>query len=232
MCRTACRRWRAGWSAIWATTWCARWSACRTRTRDVLGRAGRAAAAAHAVRDLRQRQRRADAGRAGLPAADVTVRRPPGTARRRAWRKRRRHSTGRCRIAAPPVTLPPLPGAGVQLHARGIHRRRCCERKEYVAAGDAFQVVPEPALLAAVRAAAVCAVSRAAADQSGAVPVLPRFRRLRGRRQQSGDPGAPARRHRDDPPACRHAPRGCDARGGPARWRPSCSPIRRSGRSI
>ena len=50
--------------------------------------------------------------------------------------------------------------------------------KDYIAAGDAFQIVISQRFSVAVRAAAVLAVSRAAADQSGAVPVLPRFRRV------------------------------------------------------
>ena len=73
-----------------------------------------------------------------------------------------------------------VPGGGAAL--QGLHRRR--------------RRVPDrhrPALLHPVRAAAVLAVSRAAADQSGAVPVLPRFRRLRRGGVQSGGAGAAAR---------------------------------------
>ena len=69
------------------------------------------------------------------------------------------------------------------------------------------------ALRGAVRARAVRALSRAAPGQPGAVPVLPRFRRLRGRGLEPGDPGARARRHRHGPPDRRHAP----ARRDPAR---------------
>ena len=69
------------------------------------------------------------------------------------------------------------------------------------------------ALRGAVHAAAVLALSRAAPGQSGAVPVLPRLRRLRDRRLEPGDPGARARRHRHGAPDRRHAP----ARRDPAR---------------
>ena len=133
-------------------------------------------------------------------------------------------------LAAPPVALPPLPAPVVELHPRGIHcrggagqgihprRRRLPDRAE-------------PAILGAVRAAAVLALPGAAADQSGAVPVLPRFRRLRRGRLQPGNPGAAARRHRDHPPAGRHPPRAARRTTKTRRWRPNCWPIRRSGPS-
>ena len=88
------------------------------------------------------------------------------------------------------------------------------------------------ALRGAVRAAAVCALSRAAARQSVALSVLPRFRRLRGRRLEPGNPGQDPRRHRDHPPDRRHPPaRRHAARGQGARGR-SCSPTPRSAPSI
>ena len=84
------------------------------------------------------------------------------------------------------------------------------------------------ALRGAVRALAVLALSRAAPGQSGAVPVLPRFRRLRGRGIEPGDPGARARRHRHGAPDRRHhAARRDPARGQGLRG-PRCSPTRRS----
>ena len=81
----------------------------------------------------------------------------------------------------PPVMLPDPPAPGSNFSEaeflaavgalQGVHRRRRRVPDRAVAA-----------LLGAVRAAAVLAVSRAAADQSGAVPVLPGFRRLLRRR--------------------------------------------------
>ena len=79
---------------------------------------------------------------------------------------------------APPVMLPdmPTPASTFSKEEFMAAVERC---KDYIAAGDAFQIVLRPAVLRAVRAAALRAVSRAAADQSRAVPVLFGFRRLR-----------------------------------------------------
>ncbi len=41
--------------------------------------------------------------------APAATRTPPGPRRRHAWPKRARRSAGRCRSAAPPVSLPPQP---------------------------------------------------------------------------------------------------------------------------
>ena len=83
-----------------------------------------------------------------------------------------------------------------------------------------------------VPAAALCALSRAAAGQSVAVSVFPRLRHLRGRRLKPGSPGQNPPRHRDHSPARRHAP----TRRHPARrqgaWSRSCSPIRKNAPSI
>ncbi len=111
---------------------------------------------------------------------------------------------------APPVALPeqPPPESNLSepefLAARqtrqGVHRRR--------------RRVPDraqPALLHPVRPAALRAVSRAATDQPGAIPVLPRFRWLRGRWLQPGDPGPATRRHRDAAPPGRDSPARHDA---------------------
>ena len=84
------------------------------------------------------------------------------------------------------------------------------------------------ALRGAVHALAVRALPRAAPGQSGAVPVLPRFRRLRDRRIEPGDPGARARRHRHGAPDRRHAPSRRDPARGQGAGGASCSPIRRS----
>jgi anthranilate synthase component 1 len=57
----------------------------------------------------------------------------------------------------------------------------------------------------AVHAVALCALSRVAAGQSGAVSVLPRFRQFRRGRIEPGNSGAGARRPGDHSPDCRHA---------------------------
>ena len=104
--------------------------------------------------------------------------------------------------------------------------------KEYIAAGDIFQVVlsqrfeapftlPPFSLYRALRRVNPCAL-----------PLLPRLRRLRGRRLEPGNPGARARRHRHDPPDRRHPRRAARRRTRTRRWRRSCSPIRRSAPSI
>ena len=59
------------------------------------------------------------------------------------------------------------------------YRAMVAKAKEYILAGDIFQVVLSQRFEAPFDAAAVRALPRAAAGQSGAVPLLPRLRRLR-----------------------------------------------------
>jgi anthranilate synthase component 1 len=93
--------------------------------------------------------------------------------------------------------------------------------KEYIRAGDIFQVVPSQRW-AMVPAAALRAVPLAAPHQPLALHVLLQLRRLPGDRRQPRNPGAPARRRGHDPPhrrhpqARRHARRGQGAGGRPA----------------
>ena len=130
--------------------------------------------------------------------------------------------------APPNVQGRPAHGvAVVQHHARriradgecrqGVHRRR---RHLPGGAVAAFR--------GAVRAAAVCALPRAAAGQSGPLPLFPRLRRLRDRGLEPGNPGAGARGHGHHPPARRHAAARRDAATRTRRSRPSCWPTRRS----
>ena len=65
-------------------------------------------------------------------------------------------------------------------------------RKEYIRAGDIFQVRAVAAPERAVPGAPGRRVPRAALAESVAVHVLPRLRRHPGRRRLAGDPGAPA----------------------------------------
>ena len=89
-----------------------------------------------------------------------------------------------------------------------------------------------PALRGALHAAAVFALSRAAAAQSVALSLFPRLRRLRGRRLQPGNSGARARRHGHHPAHRRHARRAARRRTKTRRWKKNCSPIRRNAPSI
>ena len=101
-------------------------------------------------------------------------------------------------------------------------------RKEYIRAGDIFQVVLSQRFEAPFRLPRLCALPGAAARQSGAVPVLPRLRGVPDRLLQPRNPGARARRRGDDPAHRRHAPARRDPGRGPAPRRGACSPIRRS----
>ena len=177
-------------------------------------RARGAAAAPDAVRDLRQRHRPADAGRPGAIRAPGSRPRRRGRRRRPRWPRPRRRWSARCR--SPP---------------RRWRCRRCRSRrptspregfmaaveraKEYIRAGDAFQVVPSQRF--SVPFALPPFALYRALRRINPAPFLfyPRFRRLRGGRQQPGNPGAPARRHRHHPPARRHPPPRRHARGGP-----------------
>ena len=100
---------------------------------------------------------------------------------------------------------------------QGVHRRRRHLPGRAVAA-----------LRSAVPAPAVLALPRAAPREPRALPLFPRFRRLRHRRLQPGDPGARARRHRHGPPDRRHAAARRDTGTRTRRSRPSSWPIRRS----
>ena len=155
-------------------------------------------------------RRRSRAPPSGSPAMVDALDRPLDKARRR---DRRRPARRRRRSRTP---------------RRPNTRRWCAQAKEYIAGRRHLPGGAVAALRGAVHAAAVRALPRAAPGQSGAVPVLPRLRRLRRRRLEPGNPGARARRHRDDPPDRRHAAARRRRRTRTRRWRTSCSPIRRS----
>ena len=69
------------------------------KNRDVIGVPEGADDAADAVRDLRQRERRTDAGGAGLSAGRHDAPRRPGSMRRSGWTRRRPRWNGRCRTS-------------------------------------------------------------------------------------------------------------------------------------
>ena len=143
----------------------------------------------------------------------------------RSWPRSKRRSTTRAGAEADPLIAG---GRGGLQHDRGrvqgdgregegLHRRR--------------RRVPDRAVAALhqpLRPAGVLALSRAAAGQSVALSLLPRLRRLPDRRVEPGDPGAGARRQGRHPADRRHAPARQDAAARTRRWRPNCSPIRRS----
>ena len=100
--------------------------------------------------------------------------------------------------------------------------------KEYIRAGDAFQIVPSQRFSLPFALPPFVALPRAAPHQPLAVPDLLRLRRLLDRGLQPRDPGAAARRHRHHPAARRHHAARRDARGGQASSPTSCWPTRRS----
>ncbi len=110
----------------------------------------------------------------------------------------------------------PLPHASELDRARRIRSRRPPPRpeaymakvkraKEYIAAGDIFQVVLEPALRGALRPSLFRPLSRASARQSFSLPLLPQFRRLRGGGVEPRDSRQGARREGHDQADRRHA---------------------------
>ena len=164
---------------------------------------------------VRRREGRDHGGDAGAARARRHRRRPPTTRaierldrdRRRARPPARQGSRAHARLARSTIADASEHHAGripaMVLRGQGIHRRRRHLPGRAVAA-----------LRGAVRAAAVLALSRAAAGQSVALSVLSRLRRLRGRRLEPGNPGAGARRQRHDPPDRRHAAARRDAARG------------------
>ena len=121
--------------------------------------------------------------KAALTRADGTALRRGRCARPAARQGRGGREAGPLDVPAKSNTTPDEYRAMVR-EGEGVHPRR-----RHLPGGAVA------ALRGAVRAAAVRALPRAAAGQSGAVPLLPRFRRLRDRRIEPGNPGARARRH-------------------------------------
>ena len=161
---------------------------------------------------------------AGVTRAGRLQRAPASGSPRSSMRSTARSTRSRRRRRAGP-----LDGAADLQHDAGrIQARWCCARQGVHRRRRHLPGGAVAALRGAVRAAAVRALPRAAAGQPGAVPLLPRLRRLRGRRLEPGNSGARARRHGDDPPDRRHAAARRHAARGQGAARTSCSPIRRS----
>ena len=88
-------------------------------------------------------------------------------------------------VDAGPLDVPPQSNT-----TPAEYRDMVLKAKDYILAGDIFQVVLSQRFEAPFKLLAILALSRAAAREPGAVSVLPRLRRLRGRRLQPGNPGA------------------------------------------
>ncbi len=166
---------------------------------------------------------------------ELTLAAPDLPAARRPRRRRLVHRAGGARrgvggaAAAPaPRRAPGRAAAAARARVEHDQGRVHGDRRAHEGIHLRRRRVPgraEPALLRAVRAAAVRALSLAAPGQPGAVPVLPRLRRLLHRRQLARDPGAAARRHRDHPAAGRHPQaRRHEGRGRGAGTRPAVRP--------
>ena len=120
----------------------------------------------------------------------------------------------------------------VELRAAATSRRPSRQCKEYIQAGDIFQVVLSQRLQVETTARAVRHLSHAAGRQSQPVHVLSAHAAsVTPGRQLAGDHGPRRGRQGDDPPAGRHAPPRPDRGGGPRAWPRSCWPIPRSGPS-
>ena len=118
-------------------------------------------------------------------------------------------------------------------HDRASNAWRMVEKaKDYIRAGDIFQVVPSHALCACRSG---CRPSRSTARCAGSTPRRSCSSSIsaasRGR-LEPGNPGAPARRQGHHPPDRRHAAARRDASRRTARSPRSCSPTPRSAPSI
>ena len=144
-----------------------------------------------------------------------------------SWSYRLRHA-GR---SYPEVLDPARAGRSrfrLRLHPRRLHRRGARRRKEYIRAGDIFQVVLSPAPERAVPRAAGRRVPRAARAESVAVHVLPRPRRHPGGRLARRRSWCACRTAKS--PCARSPARARAARRTrkTSRSKPNCWPIRRN----
>ncbi len=104
--------------------------------------------------------------------------------------------------------------------------------KDYIAAGDAFQIVLSQRFTSRFEPAGVRPLSGAETCQSFPLPLLPRLRRLPDCLLQSRNPGARAQWQGRHPPDRRHPPAGQKAQRKTKRWRQNSWPIPRSAPSI
>ena len=104
--------------------------------------------------------------------------------------------------------------------------------KDYIAAGDAFQIVLSQRFTSRFDLPAFSLYRALRRVNPSPYLCYPRFRRLPDRRLQPGNPGARARRQGRHPPDRRHALARQDARARTPRSAPNCSPTPRSAPSI
>ena len=115
-------------------------------------------------------------------------------------RRRRRRPARRCRRSRTP--------------RRPNTRRMVRAAKDYIAAGDIFQVVLSQRFEAPFTLPPFSLYRALRRINPSPFLYLPRLRRLRGRRLEPGNPGAGARRHGHHPPDRRHAAARRDAARG------------------
>ena len=151
--------------------------------------------------------------------------RPCPPARPGAWSTRRRSRRGGTRRAA---AGGPAPRAVTSSMTREQYEAGVERIREYIYAGDAFQVVLSQRFSTPVDVLAVLHLPRPARREPEPVPVLHRLRRLRPLRLQPRAAGHRPGRARGDAAHRRHAPARRDRRRGPAASWTTCSPTRRS----
>ena len=165
------------------------------------------------------------------------VRPQPGVTRRQAHRARRRAAHRRSSTAstaptpklAEPVDLDALHAVRPPTPAEADYLAMVERAKEYIRAGDIFQVVLSQRFTAPFQLPPFALYRALRRINPSPFLCLPRLRRLLGRLLEPGDPGArcaTARSRSVRSPA--PGPRGATQGARTTRWRTSCSPIRRS----
>ena len=132
--------------------------------------------------------------------------------------RRRRQRPTRCSMAGEPVSNT----------TEAEYKAMVAKAKDYIAAGDAFQIVLSQRFTSRFDLPAFSLYRALRRVNPSPYLCLPRLRRLPDRRVEPGDPGPGARRQGRHPADRRHPAARQDARARTRRWRPSCSPIRRS----
>ncbi len=123
-----------------------------------------------------------------------------------------------------------LAGAGPDAAdcANGDYRAMVAQAKEYIVAGDIFQVVLAQRFTCPFPLPPLRALSRTAAREPLALPLFPRPARFRRGRVQPRNPGSRPRWRSDHPPHRRNPPARRDAARPTAQPNASCWPIRKS----
>ena len=163
------------------------------------------------------------------------VRPEAGVSRARGLRPRRRPPDRRGRRARPAARpCPPRPtdialnGEVVSNTTPAEYKAMVARAKDYIAAGDIFQVVLSQRFEAPFPLPAFALYRALRRVNPSPFLYFLDFDGFRHRRLEPGNPGARARRRGDHPPDRRHAAARRDAGGGQARSARSSSPTRRS----